>query len=96
MLELWKMQSTPLLPSLPGLLWTEVVTPDRVLLMGQIELNCVDMLNWIVLNKTVFMYKMDLALNNLQWLICHKTKLHHGNSSTSQSVLLVLTGGDRG
>ena len=20
------------------------------------------------------MYKMDLALNNLQWLICHKTK----------------------
>ena len=21
-----------------------------------------------------FMYKKDLALNNLQWLICHKTK----------------------
>ena len=21
------------------------------------------------------MYKEDLALNNLQWLICHKTKL---------------------
>ena len=23
------------------------------------------------------MYKMDLALNNLQWLICHKTKPNH-------------------
>ena len=22
------------------------------------------------------MYKEDLALNNLQWLICHKTKLN--------------------
>ena len=23
------------------------------------------------------MYKQDLALNNLQWLICHKTKRNH-------------------
>ena len=22
----------------------------------------------------MYMYKEDLALNNLQWLICHKTK----------------------
>ena len=22
----------------------------------------------------IYMYKDDLALNNLQWLICHKTK----------------------
>ena len=22
-------------------------------------------------------YKVDLALNNLQWLICHKIKPHH-------------------
>ena len=22
----------------------------------------------------IYMYKQDLALNNLQWLICHKTK----------------------
>ena len=22
----------------------------------------------------IYMYKKDLALNNLQWLICHKTK----------------------
>ena len=39
MLELWGMQSTPSLPSLPGPLWPGVVGPDRVLSMGQIELN---------------------------------------------------------
>ena len=31
-------------------------------------------LNWIVWNRTVYMSEMDLALNNLQWLIRHKTK----------------------
>ena len=24
--------------------------------------------------KIIYTYKEDLALNNLQWLICHKTK----------------------
>ena len=50
MLELWEMQSTPLLLSFPGLLWPGVVAPDRVLSMGQIKLNSVLMLNWIVWN----------------------------------------------
>ena len=45
MLELWEMQGTPSLPSLPIPLWPGVVAPDRVLSMGQIELNCVLMLN---------------------------------------------------
>ena len=36
-------------------------------------LNCVLMLNWIVWNRTIFI-KMDLVLNNLQSLICHKTQ----------------------
>ena len=40
MLELWLMQSTLLLPLLPGLF-----QPGMDLSMGQIELNCV--LNWI-------------------------------------------------
>ena len=31
------------------------------------------MLNWIAWNRTVYL-KMDLALNNLQRLICHKHK----------------------
>ena len=48
MLELWGMQSTLLLPSLPGPLWPGVVAPDGILSMSQIELNCVLMLNWIV------------------------------------------------
>ena len=25
-------------------------------------------------NQVIYMYKEDLALNNLQWLICHKTQ----------------------
>ena len=45
MLELWGTWSIPLLPSLPGSLGPGVVAPDRVLSMGQIELNCVLMLN---------------------------------------------------
>ena len=39
MQELWGLWSTPLLPSLSGLLWPGVVAPDRVQSMGQIELN---------------------------------------------------------
>ena len=54
MLELWGMQSTPSLLSLPGPLWPWVVAPDRVLSMSQIELNYILMLNWIAQNRTVF------------------------------------------
>ena len=36
------------------------------------QLNCVLTLNWIVWNKTEYLYKMDLALNNQQRFICHK------------------------
>ena len=39
MLKLWGMRSTPLLPSLPAPFWPGVVAPDRVLSMGQVELN---------------------------------------------------------
>ena len=45
MLELWRMQSTPSLPSLLCPLWPEVVAPNRVLSMGQIKLNYVLMLD---------------------------------------------------
>ncbi len=38
MVELWGMWSTSSLPSLPGPLWPEVVAPDWVLSIGQIEL----------------------------------------------------------
>ena len=45
MLDLWGMQNTPSLPLLLGLLWPGVISPDSVLSIGQIELNCVLMLN---------------------------------------------------
>ena len=83
MLELYGMQRTPSLPSLPGSLWPGVIAPDRVLSMGQIELNCVGwdeivltfkLRTYAKLNCLFIYIKMDLALNNLQWSICHKTK----------------------
>ena len=63
----------------------------RVLSMGQIELSCVLMLNWIGRDWTVLKFKLrtyaklnflklfiyiktDVALNNQQLLMCHKTK----------------------
>ena len=45
MLELWGMWSTPSLQSLPGPFRSRVEAPDRVLSMGQIELNSVLTLN---------------------------------------------------
>ena len=36
--ELWGIRSTPSLPSLPGSPWPWLLTPDRILSMGQIEL----------------------------------------------------------
>ena len=45
MLELWGMRGTILLPLLPGSLWPGVVAPDRVQSLGQIEINCVLILN---------------------------------------------------
>ena len=31
-------------------------------------------LNWIVWNRTVYVYKNGFGINNLQWLMCHQTK----------------------
>ena len=56
-LELWGMRNTSSFPSLPGPLRPRVVAPDRVLSMGQIEQNCVLMLNWIIWNRTAYTYK---------------------------------------
>ena len=38
------------------------------------QLNCVHMLNWMFGIELIIWIKMDLALNNLQRLICHKTQ----------------------
>ena len=68
MWELWEMQSTPSLPSFPSPLWPGVIAPDRVLCMGQIELNCILMLYWIVWNGTVFDIETVLMLNWIVWI----------------------------
>ena len=60
MLELYGMQGTPSLPSLPGQLCPGVVSPDRVLAMGQMELNCVFMFNWIARNRSVLISKLPI------------------------------------
>ena len=56
MQDLWGMRSTPPLPSLPGPFCPGVVAPDRALSLGQIELNCVIMQNWIVWKRTIFVF----------------------------------------
>ena len=38
------------------------------------------------------MYKEDLALNNLQWLICHKTKPNHAKPTDLASHLAHMEG----
>ena len=54
MLELWRKWINPSYLLLPDQLWSRVKASDRVLPVGQIELNCLFMLNWIVWNRTVF------------------------------------------
>ena len=36
------------------------------------------------------MYKKDLALNNLQWLMCHKTKPNQAKPNASQMMSIFL------
>ena len=69
MLELWGMRSTPSLLSLSDPLWPGVVAPDRILSMGQIELNYVFMLNWIVGKRTTLKFKLRTCtkLNCMKW-----------------------------
>ena len=60
-LELWGMCSIPSLLSLPGSLWLGEVAHNRVLSMGQIELNCVFLQNWIFLYRTILTFKLYLC-----------------------------------
>ena len=61
------MRSTLSLLSLPGPLWPGVVSPDRVLSMSQIEVNCVLMLEGICLNRTVLIFKLFTQVKQ-DWL----------------------------
>ena len=68
MLEICWTQSAPTMPSLSYQLWPSVLAPDRVLSMGQIELNYVLMLNWIDWNKEMFWHlNCELMINWIVW-----------------------------
>ena len=86
MLELWRMWSNPLLPLLPGPHWPKVAAPDRDLSLGQIELNSILILNWIVWNRTVYMYKNGFGIYNLQRLICHRIKPNQTSQGKYQTT----------
>ena len=78
MLELWRIRSTSLLPSLPGPLWPGMVATHRFLSIGQIELNCVLILNWVVWNRTVLYAILNSLKKNLfmlNWIACNRTVL---------------------
>ena len=64
MLELWEMWSAPLLPSLLGPLWPSGSNRTKLYLC-ETELFKIE---WFI------SIKIDLALNNLLWLICHKAE----------------------
>ena len=68
MLELWGMWSTPVLQSLLDSYWPGVLIPDRVLSMGQLEINCVLMLNWTAWKRTVLTFGRHTSAR----LICLK------------------------
>ena len=87
MLELCGMRSPSSLLSVPGPLWSAMVAPDRVLSMGQIELNSVLRLNWIIWNRTIYMYKHGFSINNLQWL-CPKTKPETDRQSKESMLMM--------
>ena len=72
------MQSIPSLPLFPDPLCPRVVAPDWVLSMGQIELKCVLMINWIVWSRTVFDIETVHMLNWIVWngtVLCLKKNL---------------------
>ena len=56
-----------LLPSPPVSLGPRMVVSERLLSMGQIELNCVLMLNCIVWNRSVLTFKLRSYANWIVW-----------------------------
>ena len=48
------------------------------------------MLNWIVRNRTVFCINIDLALNNLQRVICNKTQTNKQTNKSAKIAEYIL------
>ena len=45
------------------------------------------MLNWIIWNRTIF---IDLALNNLERLTCHKTPTTNQPTRNIRSIIIII------
>ena len=57
------------------LIWVLILLRTFVLILVYcLKWNGFCMLNWILWNRTDYLYKLDLALNNLQRMICHTTQ----------------------
>ena len=84
MLVLGGISSTFSLPSLPGPLWPRTVASDWVQSLGQIELNCILMLNKIVWKRTVFTFNY-VWING--WCLIELLEIH----SNTWSHLTLLT-----
>ena len=71
MFDLWGIRSTPSLPLFPGLHWPGGIATDRALFMGQIEINCVLMLNWITWLYVFFIWielpRQENPANTCAW-----------------------------
>ena len=89
MLELWGIRSTPWFPSIPGPLWPGVIALARVLSMDQIEQNCGLRLNWIVWNKTVYMYKND-SLVGLGGLVMYLWNINLCRLFNAKSIFIQI------
>ena len=48
------------------------------------------MLNWIILHRTVYAYKNEFGINNLQWLMYHKTKQNPTKSIQQQKLFNLI------
>ena len=48
------------------------------------------MINCIGGSRSIYLYKIDLALNNQQWLICHKTKANNFVFQKDQIFQMIL------
>ena len=77
-LEIWGMWSIPSLPLLPGPLSVQKKKKKRAQTrLRMLSTKCVYKSHIYL----IYMCRENLALNNVQWLICHKTGLKQNQSS---------------
>ena len=82
------------LDSFSALKYLQHLENTQTISMGQIELTSVLMQNWVVWNETVYMYEIDLELNNLYgWYATkpNQTKLNQNNKKSFKLIVFRQT-----